>query len=90
MTQNNTWITYVQRLRYMFFMDVQRLENISFVFSLCFFSMVYFAKKKIPHSMITFLPFIKIEPVYSFSRYESLVSLNILALICSNHLRRMV
>lgn len=48
-----------QRLRYMFFMDVQETENISFVFSLCFSYMVYFAKKKIPHSMIIFLPFIK-------------------------------
>lgn len=43
----------------MFFMDVQETENISFVFSLCFSYMVYFAKKKIPHSMIIFLPFIK-------------------------------
>lgn len=49
-----------QRLRYMFFMRVQETENISFVFSLCFSYMVYFAKKKkIPHSMIIFLPFIK-------------------------------
>lgn len=35
-----------QRLRYMFFMRVQETENISFVFSLCFSYMVYFAKKK--------------------------------------------
>ena len=33
-----------QRLRYMFFMGVQETENISFVFSLCFSYMVYFAK----------------------------------------------
>lgn len=47
-----------QRLRYMFFMGVQETENTSFVFSLCFSYMVYFAKK-ITHSMIIFLPFIK-------------------------------
>ena len=35
-----------QRLRYMFFMGVQETETISFVFSLCFSYMVYFAKKK--------------------------------------------
>ena len=56
--QNNSWMAVYQRLRYMFFMGVQETETISFVFSLCFSYMVYFAKK-IPHSMIIFLPFIK-------------------------------
>ena len=66
--QNNSWMAVYQRLRYMFFMGVQETENTSFVFSLCFSYMVYFAQKKktkktkkktIPHSMIIFLPFIK-------------------------------
>lgn len=39
-------------------MGAQETENIFFVFSLCFSYMVYFAKK-MPHSMIIFLPFIK-------------------------------
>ena len=56
--QNNSWMAVYQRLRYMFFMGVQETENTSFVFSLCFSYMVYFAKK-IPCSMIIFLPFIK-------------------------------
>lgn len=56
--QNESWMAVCQILRYMFFMGAQETENIFFVFSLCFSYMVYFAKK-IPHSMIIFLPFIK-------------------------------
>jgi len=46
-----------QRLRYMFFMGVQETENTSFVFSLCFSYMVYFAKKNLSLKLVELTKF---------------------------------